>query len=196
MSQTRLVFWGTLSLLLINSAILVFVLIPRPKTVTVVRKISATSCFQQGLPGMRAEMRLGYWDPLQTEGIGPRTSGQSVDLYCPIPSDSLLPHAKINNVVLNGWGSSLCDGGNCLRYVLAYLCVSFASVPNGTCTNFRLSGVRGDNYAITFSGDDLYIWRRYPNGYPYIRVAFPVPSFNGDTPTLRGITVSGLSTFP
>ena len=196
MPLSRWVVWGAISLLLINVTVLVSVLLPRPKTVTFVRRISATSCFQQGLPGARAEMRLGYWNPLQTEGIGPRTPTQSMELYCPIPSDTQLPHAKIDKVVLNGWGSSLCNGGNCPPYTLAYLCVSYASVPNGTCTGFRVSGVRGDNYKITFSESDLSIWRDHPNGYPYIRVQFPVPSFNGDTATLRGITVSGLSTIP
>jgi hypothetical protein len=37
---------------------------------TVVRRLSATSCFQQGPPNVRAEMRLGSSDPTQTEGIG------------------------------------------------------------------------------------------------------------------------------
>ena len=65
--------------------------------VTVVRRVSATSCFQQAYtPGTRAEMRSGiYSDPLQTEGIGSRDQ-HSVSLYCPIPSDSLLPHSRVD----------------------------------------------------------------------------------------------------
>ena len=63
---------------------------------TVVRRVSATSCFQQSLPNVRAEMRLGNSDPMQTEGIGSRQPHESVSLYCPIPSDSLLPHSNID----------------------------------------------------------------------------------------------------
>ena len=33
------------------------------------RRVSATACFQQGLQGVKAEMRLGSFDPKETEGV-------------------------------------------------------------------------------------------------------------------------------
>jgi hypothetical protein len=169
---------------------------------TIVRRISATACFQQplqfGLPGVLAEMRLGSFSQLETEGIGPRTPRNSATLYCPIPSDSILPHSNIDRVEVRGWGSSLCEPSpstNCPPFVLAYLCVSFDGTASGQCTGFRRSEVRGGNYAITFTraSTDLVPWTDNPNGYPYVRVDLTIPSFNGDTSTLRGITISGRS---
>jgi hypothetical protein len=119
----------------------------------VVRRISATACFEQGVPGVRAEMRLGNFTPTETEGIGSRRVGNSITLYCPIPSDSMLPHANIDQVEVRGWGSSLCrpaPSTSCPPFVLAYLCVSYHNTASGTCTRFRRSEVRGANFLITF----------------------------------------------
>jgi hypothetical protein len=69
--------------------------------------------------------------------------------------------------------------------------VSYHNTASGTCTRFRRSEVRGANFVITFKGDDLLPWTNNPNGYPYMRVDLTIPSWNGDTSTLRGITVSG-----
>jgi hypothetical protein len=194
-SLPKLLRWGGLSLLLVGIAYAVFVWSGIGQSARVVRRISATACFQQGLPGIRAEMRLGNFNPVETEGIGPRTATNSITLYCPIPSDSLLPHEDIDLVVVHGWGSSLCNGpSNCPPFVLAYICVSYESAADGECTRFHRSEVRGRDYAISFSGEaDLAPWQDNPSGYPYVRVDLPPPSFNGDTNTLRGITISGSS---
>jgi hypothetical protein len=160
---------------------------------TVVRRLSATSCFQQGGSEMRGEMRFGSSNPTQTEGIGSRHPNDSVSLFCPIPSDSLLPHSNIDLVEVHGWGSSLCepDSTRCVRFVIAYLCVSYDNSADGACTSFLRSEVRGANYMIAFKGPDLWPWTFYPNGYPYVRVELTQPSWNGDTSTLRGITITG-----
>jgi hypothetical protein len=161
---------------------------------TVVRRLSASSCFQQD-GNARAEMRMGSY-PMQTEGIGSRHPHDSVSLYCPIPSDSLLPHSNIDLVELHGWGSSLCEPtnhflGSCAGFVVAYLCVSYDNSADGACTSLLRSELRGANYVIAFKGNDLWPWFYHPNGYPYIHVELPTPSWNGDTSTLRGITLTG-----
>jgi hypothetical protein len=148
-----------------------------------------------GVPGVLAQWRVGSFTPLETEGMGPRTATYSSNLYCPIPSDSLLPHENIDLVVVHGWGSSLCSGpSSCPPYVIAYLCLSYESGADGECTRFLRSEVRGGNYEIKFQGAFLDPWRNNPNGYPYIVVDLPPPSFDGDTNTLRGITITGSST--
>lgn len=197
MSALKRIPWLGFSLLVVTVGVLVFTVFVTLRPVTL-RRISATSCFQQDLPGIRAEMRIGNSNSLETEGIGPRSAGNSISLYCPIPSDSYLPHANIDSVVVHGWGSSLCNTpSSCVPFVVAYLCVSYESVANGICTPFRRSEVRGNNYEITFHNpSDFDLWRNNPNGYPYVRIELPPPSYNGDTSTVRGITVSGPSTSP
>jgi hypothetical protein len=193
MPFSKVIAWGGLSLAVVAIVAAYLDWSVGYRAVSVVRRVSATSCFQQGLPGVRAEMRLGNFTALQTEGIGPRSASNSITLYCPIPSDSFLPHEKIDRVVVHGWGSSLCSGpSTCPPFVLAYLCVSYESVADGECTGFRTSNVRGQNYAITFTtaSTDFVPWRNNVKAYPYVRVDLPPPSFNGDTSTLRGITIS------
>ena len=161
------------------------------------RRISATSCFQQTLNGKIAEMRVGSSDPKQTEGIGVR-GDLSVTLYCPIPSDSILPHASIDEVQIHGLDSGLCEPApsiECPAYIIAYVCVSYLNVADGECSPFKRTEVRGGNYVISFKRIDrdyyLNMWTLHPTGYPYIRVQLTGPAWNGDTSTVRGITVSG-----
>jgi hypothetical protein len=69
--------------------------------------------------------------------------------------------------------------------------VSYHNSADGACTSFLRSEVRGANYVIAFKGNDLWPWILHPNGYPYIWVELTTPSWNGDTSTLRGITITG-----
>jgi hypothetical protein len=139
-------------------------------------------------------MRHGNLDPKETEGIGSRSLENGVILYCPIPSDSILPHSKITHVEIHGWGSSLCQPEprpDCPGFVIAFICVSFANSADGECTFFKRGEVRGSNYMIEFKDTELWPWTRDLFGYPYVEVQLPQTSWNGDTNTLRGITVSG-----
>jgi hypothetical protein len=160
---------------------------------TVVRRVSATSCFQQGGSQMPGEMLSGNV-PTQTEGVGVRKPNENGMLFCPIPSDSFLPHFNIDLVEVHGWNARLCDPGShvCAGFVVAYLCVSYENSADGDCTSFLRSEVHGANYVITFKGPDLWPWTLHPNGYPYVRVDLTAPSEgNLDTSTLRGITITG-----
>jgi hypothetical protein len=160
---------------------------------TVVRRVSATSCFQQGGSPMYGEMRSGP-NPTQSEGIGSRHPNESVMLFCPIPSDSFLPHFDIDLVEVHGWNARLCEPGShwCAGFVVAYLCVSYENSADGDCTPFLRSEVHGANYVIAFKNPNLWPWTMHPNGYPYVRVDLTEPSEgNLDTSTLRGITITG-----
>lgn len=76
--------------------------------------------------------------------------------------------------------------------ILAFICVSFANSADGKCTDFKKIEASGDNYVIEFKDGELWPWLLYPFGYPYVHVRLTPPSLDGDTSTLRGITVSGI----
>ena len=166
----------------------------------VTRRISAFSCFPDMQPaggGLNVvAARRGAFDPHQSEGLGPRVAGTSLTLYCPVPSDSLLEYRDVDKVLVHGHAASDCsiwNPNNCPPYTRAFLCVSFGKGIGGTCTGFRLAEVRGAEYEIEFNhqSTDFEPWMQFPDGYAYVRVEQPGPSDNGDTPSLRGITIIG-----
>jgi hypothetical protein len=153
------------------------------------RRTSATACFQDA-PDVSYLMRMGSSHPNQTEGIGSRTPHNAVE-FCPIPSDPILPHSKITHVEIRG-KASICHvppDRSCF-VILAFICVSFANSADGKCTDFKKIEASGDNYVIEFKDGELWPWLLYPFGYPYVHVRLTPPSLDGDTSTLRGITVS------